>query len=292
MNLVGSRVDRFEIFRREFLVKRDDLLDPSINGNKARKFYKLLQNPIPFDTIISYGGVQSNAMYSLSALCRYRKKKFIYYVKKIPEFLKNSPSGNYKEALKNGMSIVELGNEEFWLKIEQIREKYKNSALFIPQGGAFDMSEEGLSILSDEIERFVFENRLSDPVLFLSSGTGTTAYFLHKNSKFPVYTTPCVGGVEYLKKQIDSLGSSSYPFILESSSKFTFGKPDIKLFEMYERLLKCGIEFDLLYDVKAWIVIEENLHLFRDKEVMFIHSGGTQANSSMIERYKYLNLIS
>ena len=48
-----------------FFVKRDDLIDPRFSGNKARKFHALFSIPSDrYDTLVSYGGAQSNAMLS------------------------------------------------------------------------------------------------------------------------------------------------------------------------------------------------------------------------------------
>lgn len=47
--------------------------------------------------------------------------------------------------------------------------------------------------------------------IFLPSGTGTSAAFLAKYSKFKVFTCACVGDIKYLKKQILTL-DPSYDF--------------------------------------------------------------------------------
>ena len=89
--LSDSPVCDFRFLGRGWLLKRDDLLDPELNGNKARKLYTFAANGFGADTVISYGGAQSNAMYSLSILARLKGWEFIYVCDHIPSFLKENP---------------------------------------------------------------------------------------------------------------------------------------------------------------------------------------------------------
>jgi 1-aminocyclopropane-1-carboxylate deaminase len=99
-----------KILGREFYIIRDDLLTLSpqlstITGNKVRKLQALYhQNPFP-STIISYGGMQSNAMRSLALLCKDKGADFIYITKSVPSWLKSNPQGNYYDAIHSGMQV-------------------------------------------------------------------------------------------------------------------------------------------------------------------------------------------
>ena len=80
-DVTNSKIDTITFEGLSFLLKRDDLLDKEFSGNKARKFHYFLQNDFPqITTLISHGSNQSNAMYSLSVLCKLKKWKFIYYI--------------------------------------------------------------------------------------------------------------------------------------------------------------------------------------------------------------------
>jgi len=86
----NSPLSKIILEEREFYVKRDDLIDPYLAGNKYRKLYTLLETPNnTYDTLISYGGTQSNAMLALAAMCQKKKlaiyllyKKALCYTKK------------------------------------------------------------------------------------------------------------------------------------------------------------------------------------------------------------------
>ena len=123
-----------------------------VSGNKARKMLALNQipaNDFP-DCVVSYGGSQSNAMVSIAAIVHSKnrevsrldanlesrindvgncdtnfpiweqesatqpsQKRFLYYTKKLPRFLKKNPSGNYFRAKALGMEMIELSNDEY-----------------------------------------------------------------------------------------------------------------------------------------------------------------------------------
>ncbi|HHH72313.1 MAG TPA: hypothetical protein ENL04_00610 [Sulfuricurvum sp.] len=77
-----SPVEPFRFAGRIFRVKRDDLIHPDFSGNKYRKLYRFIHtNPDAIHTIVSYGGIQSNAMLSIAALCRLKGWRFEYICK-------------------------------------------------------------------------------------------------------------------------------------------------------------------------------------------------------------------
>lgn len=148
-----SPVEERMILGRRVFVKRDDLLrlrGSNISGNKARKMLTL--NEIPADEfpecLVSYGGPQSNSMLALAAVINYKnrelvlegdescfngpastsqltpskesadagstkEKRFVYYTKKLPRFLRNQPSGNLFRAKTLGMELIEVSRQEY-----------------------------------------------------------------------------------------------------------------------------------------------------------------------------------
>jgi len=281
MKLLNSPTQNITYKNQSFLVKRDDLLDSDFSGNKARKLYYFLKNDFKnIDIIISYGSNQSNAMYSLSVLCKLKGWKFIYYMDHIPSYLKQNPNGNFAFALQNGMEI-KIGD---WQK----EQKSKNK-LFISEGGAIQEAKYGIEILANEILEYKKQHSIKSLNIFLPSGTGTTALFLQKYLKDKVLTCPCVGDSEYLKKQFLQLESdtSKHPSIITPDRKYHFGKlyrDNFLLWQEIKRTTK--IEFDLLYDP---VGLKTFLNLKKEKDVLYlyIHQGGLKGNETMIERYLY-----
>ena len=265
----------------DFLLKRDDLISKDFSGNKARKIKYYINNiPSNITTIKSFGSIQSNAMYSLSVFAKIMGLKFIYYAHHISPNLLKEPIGNLKYALDNGMILKEGYN----FKIEE-------NELFINEGIAQKEAYYGIKELAEELISQLNINKYYQ--IFLPSGTGTTALFLSKALKelnasyIKVYTTPCVGNREYLLEQFNNLESNSdfYPTILDTKKRYHFGKLYKEFYKIWLELQKrTGVEFDLLYDPKAWIVINENKKIFSN--LVYIHQGGKIGNISMLQRYK------
>jgi len=284
--MTPSPISKINLDGRDFYVKRDDLIDPFLAGNKYRKLYSLLQTPPnKFNKIISYGGTQSNAMLAIAAMCKMKGWEFTYYSKQISQTQKNQNNGNLFESIKLGMWHVEIENDSYKEFIASLRVNMDDKTYIIDQGGADAVAKEGLKVLANEIEA---EN-LSINSIATPSGTGTTALFLALAlPKYKIYTTPCVGDVEYLKKQMSALHEiPDNLVILKPSKKYHFAKPYPEFLDIYKKLLAGGIEFDLLYAPGMWKSILEQT----DEKILYIHSGGVTGNESMLQRYKTKGLL-
>ena len=270
MKFTNSKTSEIFLNNQRYFVKRDDLLHSDFSGNKARKFYYFLKNDLQgIEKIISHGSNQSNAMYSLSVLCKLKNLKFDYYVSHLPDILSKNPNGNYKEAVKNGMNLI----------IGEVPTSFQENELFIAEGGAIKEASFGIEILANEIKTWAKEQNIEDKKLkiFLPSGTGTTALYLQKFLPFEVFTCSCVGDDKYLKEQFLALEEKNHPKILKKEKKYHFGKLYIEFYLKHLELLKqTNIEFDLLYDSLGWIVFEEfvkNLENKDDFVFLYIHQG-------------------
>jgi 1-aminocyclopropane-1-carboxylate deaminase/D-cysteine desulfhydrase-like pyridoxal-dependent ACC family enzyme len=284
----NSPLSKIILDEREFFVKRDDLIDPYLAGNKYRKLYTLLNiSSNTYNTIISYGGTQSNAMLAIAAMCKKKKWQFIYYTKKLSDTQKNECEGNYPQALALGMEHKEIENEYYKDYIASLRLNLDEKTLLIDQGGAIDAAQKGLEVLAQEIREQ--NSNLHVKALATPSGTGTTALFLALSlPEYKVYTTPCIGDTAYLKEQMGALAEiPSNLTILEPKKKYHFAKPYQELYEIYKRLHVTGIEFDLLYAPAMWQALLEQTN----EKIMYIHSGGVSGNKSMLARYKQKRLI-
>ena len=148
----NSPLSKIVLEGREFFVKRDDLIDPYLSGNKYRKLYTLLNTPSnTYNTLISYGGTQSNAMLALAAMCKKKKWKFVYYTKQLSATQKDNPKGNYAQALFLGMEHVTIENEYYKDYIASLRFNLDEKTLLVDQGGAVETAKKGLEILAEEI---------------------------------------------------------------------------------------------------------------------------------------------
>lgn len=281
MNIRNSPIEEISFQNKSFLIKRDDLLDKDFSGNKARKFFYFLEKDFPqITTLISYGSNQSNAMYSLSVLCKLKNWNFIYYVNHVPSYLEDNPQGNYKHALENRMQLIVKEN---FSKSNIIKDE---KTLFIEEGGALEEASYGLNILANEIIEYKQNNNTKNLKIFLPSGTGTTALFLQRYLDTEVMTCACVGDEDYLKKQFLELEENvkKHPTILKRKKKYHFGKLYKENYLLWQELKsEAKIEFDLLYDPVGWDTL---LYNYDDRcTYLYIHQGGLIGNESMIQRY-------
>jgi 1-aminocyclopropane-1-carboxylate deaminase/D-cysteine desulfhydrase-like pyridoxal-dependent ACC family enzyme len=277
---MNSPISKIDLEGRVFYVKRDDLIDPFLAGNKYRKLYTLLQTTSnKFNKIISYGGTQSNAMLAIAAMCKNKGWEFIYYTKPLSDVQKNENCGNFYHAKNLGMLHVEIEHQFYKDFIASLRFNLDEKTFVIDQGGAVEEAKLGLEILAEEIRA----QNLHVKSLATPSGTGTTALYLALSlPQYRVYTTPCVGDSSYLREQMSALHEiPKNLIILEPQKKYHFAKPYIEFLEIQQKLLSSGVEFDLIYAPSLWKCLIEQTN----EEILYIHSGGVSGNESMLERY-------
>ena len=279
--MLPSSISKISLDGRTFYVKRDDLIDPFLAGNKFRKLYSLLQtSKEKYTKIISYGGTQSNAMLAIASLCKSKGWNFEYYSKLMSKAPKEQNFGNLYESIKLGMKHIEVRPERYRDKIDFLQFNTDEKTFLIDQGGANILAKEGLEVLAQELRN----SELNIKSIATPSGTGTTALYLALSlPEYTIYTTPCVGDIDYLKEQMQALHSlPDNLIILKPSRKYHFAKPYPEFFSMYKNLLDSGVEFDLLYAPLMWKTLLEQT----SEEVLYIHSGGVSGNESMLERYE------
>jgi len=281
-----SPISSIYINTREFLIKRDDLIDPYLAGNKYRKLYTLLNTPSnKINKIISYGGTQSNAMLAIAAMCQTKQWEFVYYTKPISDTQKKQTVGNYADALSLGMQHIEIELEFYKEFIASLRLNLEEKSFIIDQGGANKEAIDGVRVLAQEIRGV----NLDFDAIAIPSGTGTTALHLALClPEYKVYTTASIGDSAYLKEQMSAFGVIPKNLvILESNKKYHFAKPYKEFIEIYMFLKDAGIEFDLLYAPLLWKCLLEQT----TEKILYIHSGGVSGNKSMLERYKQKKFI-
>lgn len=313
------------IFRnRRVFVKRDDkLILNGVRGNKARKFASL-SDLKGIDGIVSYGGAQSNAMLALANVSRHNAVPFVYVSKPVPERIKHV-QGNFQEALGTGMRHIQLHPDEFKetfmesapLKCAAVAKKMSRdllelgqeaNILYVPQGGAWPGAEVGIMQLAEELRAQIYELREADelkmqrPILFLSAGTGTTAFFLaqYLSGVAQVVAVPASGDERYLMKQMQWLQAAAgakpiFPDVLCPRIRSSFADIREDKFLIWQEMERTGISFDLIYAPKTWeevfLAIDEGRLNTRGEDLIYYHSGGLEGNASMLQRFERKGLV-
>ena len=164
----------------------------------------------------------------------FQRRRFVYYTKKLPSFLRNQPSGNLFRALSLGMEIVEVSNEQYndlfasaenkfidTVQPMQLQPPVYGDSVWIPQGGACGMAVNGTERLAQEIYDYWYTNGNNQSLsVCIPGGTCSTALFVHRalqtiQASKPVHermdieviVVPCVGDEVYAQRQMINLNS-------------------------------------------------------------------------------------
>lgn len=295
--LSQSPVTQHSFQGRAFYLKRDELLHPLFSGNKARKFSALLTHDFSqIDSIVSYGSAQANSLYSLAALAHLKQVSLQFFVQRIPDWLNQTPVGNYREAIKLGAHIIDLSdtriNPDRLHPSDYIERHFYSDTrkLCVPEGGRSVIAQSGINGLGQELIEWIKANNVNNPVIALPSGTGTTALFLQhylQPHNIEVLTCACVGGETYLKQQFDLLNGQYLPTVLHGREKHHFGKLYLDDYRVWQRLKReTNVEFELLYDPLMWLALQPWLEKHSNKTLIYVHQGGLLGNESMGKRYR------
>ena len=162
------------------------------------------------------------------------KKRFIYYTKSIPRYLKKNPNGNLLRALSLGMELKTLPRESYSNLFGGLHggsvmapadlDIPGERSLWMPQGGACELATWGSDLLAKEIVDFwSVSGKGMALAVCLPGGTCTTALLLHRSIRrlltmkeqeqqqrkndldISVVVIPCVGDDEYAMRQMISL---------------------------------------------------------------------------------------
>jgi len=168
---------------------------------------------------------------------RKRIKRFVYYTKKLPRYLRKQPSGNLLRALSLGMEIVELSHDKYKELFggddggsstppPSLEPPVSGKSVWIPQGGACGLAVKGVQLLAHEIVSFwAIQGRGAALSVCVPGGTCTTAMLLSREINailkaryddgddntldIQVVVIPCVGGDAYALRQMSSLDIST-----------------------------------------------------------------------------------
>lgn len=163
----------------EIYIKREDLIDPEISGNK---FWKLLynienyinQNPIQ-PLLITFGGAYSNHIAATAALGKKLNIPTIGLIRGDEIENKWSENPTLQKVHQDGMSFKFIKRDQYREK-ENLAKKYQQlypSSLIIPEGGTNDLAMEGIKFM-------LGENTKTFDYLCSAVGTGGTLSGLSK----------------------------------------------------------------------------------------------------------------
>ena len=287
--------DLFAEQQVRLLLKRDDLIHPSVSGNKWRKLKYNLQiaQTVGHDTLLTFGGAFSNHIHAVAAAGKLYGFQTIGVIRGEPK-LPYNPTLAFAE--KQGMQLYFISRTAYRQKEtpsfrEELRAQFGNFYL-LPEGGTNELAFKGCAEIVTEIVEEISPN-----YIFTCCGTGgTITGIIQGCANLPI----AVRGVAALKgnflttdiKQFLSKSTTPYTKDWSIFEDYHFGgyakfKPalidfinqfksqyDIALDPIYTGKLLFGI-FDLL----------SNGYFEKGSTIVAVHTGGLQGIEGFNKRY-------
>lgn len=295
----------------ELYIKRDELLDSRVSGNKWRKLlpqiaWELRQGATRFATV---GGVHSNHIPAFAALldrlhssyfAEIRTKErqpsnmshFSFVRGEIPTHL--SPSLAFAKTC--GLELKSATREQvrLWRTTPPTPEELAG-ATWIPEGGTTKLGLLGMAACYREIENQLGQ---TPDAIVVAAGSGGTAAGLARKASCPIYAMDVVGdkGLATRIKELLSPDAFKRLLFLPAQLKgFASGESDILQtilnFKGYS-----GIQLDPIYTAKALLKLDQLLwrgEFATGSKIVLVHTGGLQGIEPWMERYypKIPNLV-
>jgi 1-aminocyclopropane-1-carboxylate deaminase len=287
----------------ELLVRRDDLLDPLLSGNK---FYKLFFNlqlarAQGFSQILSFGGAYSNHLHALAAAAnRYGMASIGVIRGERPSRL----SPTLMDAEGWGMKLVFISRAEYGLKTDlnwfaALQACYGRSYV-IQEGGANLLGARGMQVLGRALEQQLGGD-YSSVCIPVGTGTSLAGLAAGVNGQKPVLGFSVLKGLgdlggnvaeiyhQLLSSKDKQLKATQNPTLIHAAnwkliSGFHGGgyakKPGAALFDFWKGFEReTAVPLDPVYTIKMfWGIssLAQQGYWPRGTRLVAIHTGGLQ----------------
>ena len=268
-------------------VKRDDLIDPYISGNKWRKLKYILENAIQQNKnhLVTFGGAYSNHLVATAAAAA----KFGFHS---TAFVRGEEVKNEMLLLCSlyGMKLIFTDREGYKDKSLLFEKKFgqDKNAYFIDEGGASTEAVLGCTEIIDELT----ENY---DHIFVAAGTGTTAAGLLKaiqnNSlNTQLHVIPVLKGGEFIRDEISKYTEISENLNLHTTYHFGgYAKTQPELIAFIKSFTtQTGILIDPVYTAKMFYSIldlQKKGEIKATDKILAIHTGGLLGILGMKDKF-------
>lgn len=257
-------------------VKRDDMIDPYISGNKWRKLKYILKDAklIGKSHLVTFGGAYSNHLVATAAAAARNNLKATAFVR--GENINNEMLLLCKLF---GMNLIFTDRESYRNKKLLFNTHFKNdkNAYFIDEGGASEEAVIGCTEIITELPEHYDH-------IFCAAGTGTTAAGLlrginQQQLKTKLHVIPVLKGGQFIKHEIAKYEKDLNNLILHTDYHFGgYAKTNNELLKfMKDFIAKTGILIDPIYTAKMFYAIDDLIsknHFKKDAKILAIHTGG------------------
>ncbi|SMD36201.1 1-aminocyclopropane-1-carboxylate deaminase [Reichenbachiella faecimaris] len=263
----------------EVFLKREDLIDVDISGNKWRKLkYNLIQaSELGFQKILTFGGAYSNHIAATAAACKRFGFESVGIIR--GEELNANSNPTLRQATEYGMNLKFITRSDYQHRddkvwINDLSEKYQ--AFVVPEGGSNEAALKGVKELVDEID-------INFDYILCPIGTGGTLAGIIQGlvAKQKALGISCLKGEGYLEQMVQGLTKKTESWALIHNYHFGgYARFDSHLIGFINQFYEAhGIPLDPIYTGKMMYGFFDLLKKgkFPDgSRVICVHTGGLQ----------------
>ena len=291
----------------EMYIKREDLIDLSFGGNKARKVEYFMEDILnkKSDYIVTYGSVQSNHCRVVAALSAKMGIKCLLILAETDEI---DYGGNYFLYKLYDAKITFSKVDKVSSTIDETIQKLKDDGYnpyFITGGGHGNL---GTMAYVDAYKEITNQNKDKEfDYIFFASGTGTTQAGLIIGNEKENSKTKIVGIsiARNKKRATEVIYESIKDYCQEYNEDLDIDKININIEDryigngyghIYEEILstikevsrKDNILLDPVYTGKAFYAMNDYIvkNNIKNKKILFIHTGGMPILFKHADRFK------
>lgn len=269
-------------------VKRDDLIDTYISGNKWRKLKYLLERvkATKKSHLVTFGGAYSNHLLATAALAARHNLKSSAFVR--GEKVENEMLMLCKLF---GMDLIFTARDLYKNK-NSLFDNYfgKNeNCFFIDEGGASNEGVKGCVEIIKELPQHYDH-------IFCAAGTGTTAAGLLKGINAQGLSTtlnviPVLKGGEFIEKEIENYENDLSKLQLHTNYHFGgYAKTTPQLIHFIQNFVsETGILIDPVYTAKMFYAIydlAQQNYFKKDAKILALHTGGLFGILGMKDKFE------
>ncbi|ACU03435.1 1-aminocyclopropane-1-carboxylate deaminase/D-cysteine desulfhydrase [Pedobacter heparinus] len=271
----------------QVLVKRDDLIDPFISGNKWRKLKYILAEAdrTGKNHLVTFGGAYSNHLVATAAACARNGLQSTAFVR--------------GEAVENEMLLLcklygmqlRFTDRLSYQNKPLLFDRYfggDHTALFVDEGGAGPHAVKGCAEIIAELPADTSH-------LFCAAGTGTTAAGLLKGIqaaqlKTILHVVPVLKGDDFISPEILKYTGPDHRLRVHTGYHFGgYAKTSPALIEFIKYFIAhTGIMIDPVYTSKMCYALADLLkhnHFNPDDKIVVLHTGGLLGLLGMKEKF-------
>ncbi|ESP95338.1 MULTISPECIES: 1-aminocyclopropane-1-carboxylate deaminase/D-cysteine desulfhydrase [Pseudoalteromonas] len=275
----------------DLIIKRDDLLHPTVQGNKWRKLkYNLLElKRQQYQSLLTFGGAFSNHLYATAMASKVFQIP-AHFIVRGPNLDPKNPTLRFAKAC--GVNLLPVTRVEYRQRHEtdylaQLQRQFP-TAYIIPEGGSNKFALQGCKELAQSLPR-------SDYLCCAVGSGGTLAGLLNGiDDATHVLGLAVLKGAHYLNEEVTKLNPSAATKpnwqILSQFHDGGYGKFSAALWQFCQHMKRqYHLPLEPIYSGKMlfglWQLIQQD-YFPRGSTIVAIHTGGLQGLDGL--RYRQL----